>query len=228
MIKTRIIFSLAGTIILNSCISSAPSASRIPTNEMNDIQKFETLSYIKLIDSGNSAYLNDSLSKKSKINFHESLSSFSNIPITGNITTNDTSLRKEIRKEIKYLCYSAEKKHSYAHMKLTPLLDSLLELSGKRYGLLTITTGFTRAKDNYERQISKRSTLAVITLGSYYQTPIKASSTIYAMIIDAKDNNVAFFRKLTFEDKEPLDENSISRQIQLVFKEFFWTKKDAY
>ena len=45
------------------------------------------------------------------------------------------------------------------------------------------------------------------------------------MIIDAKENNIAFFKKSLLQDREPLDKEVLTKQIQNIFEDYFWTKK---
>jgi hypothetical protein len=146
------------------------------------------------------------------------------IPVTGDISVSDTLIQNKIEKEIEFLCISADRQRSISNLKITPMLDSLLEKSGKRFGLITVTTGFTRTKGNYGGQVAKGAAMGLLTLGMYYQTPIKANSTVYAMIVDAKENNIAFFRKSFLQDKEPLDKNVLTKQIQKIFENYFWMK----
>jgi hypothetical protein len=119
---------------------------------------------------------------------------------------------------------SASRYTAVSSIKLTPVIDSLLEASNKRFGLITVTRGFTRGKGNFSSQIAKGVLIGIVTLGMYYQVPIKANSTLFAMIVDAKDNNVAFFKELSGQDKEPLNKTVLEKQINELFEGYFWTK----
>jgi len=186
----------------------------------------EPVSYISFVETGNKARYNDSISQSSQALVAKTLKSFSdNIPVTGETTVTDPRKKKKLTKEIEYLCLSAEKQRSISNLKITPTIDSLLKNKGKRFGLITISTGFTRRKGNFGGQVAKGVLTGVLTLGMYSQTPIKANSTLYVMIVDSKDNNIAFFKKSTLQDKDPLNEEVISKQIQKVFEGYFWTKE---
>ena len=112
-----------------------------------------------------------------------------------------------------------------SHLQITPTLDKVLEANEARFGLITVATGFTRIKGNYGKEIVKGAALGLLTLGMYYQSPVKAYSTIYVMIADSKENNVAFFRKSYLQDKEPLDEAVLTKQFKDIFTDYFFTKK---
>jgi len=197
--------------------------SKVKAHEITDLQRFETLSHISLIEQGNRLIYNDTLSLKSSKLFSDVLMSMDDrIPLTGDITVGDRFTQIKLAKEIGHLCTTADRQKSVANLRLTPTLDSLLETNDKRFGLLTITTGFTRAKGNYGRQVAKGVGLGILTLGTVYTSPIKASSTVYVMIVDSKDNNVAFFRKSLLGDAQPLEEKILRKQVQQIFNGYFW------
>jgi len=197
--------------------------STVKPNEITNLQKFETLSFITLIEKGNRGEHNDTLSNKSKELFSGVLDSFENrIRLTGDIYVFDLLTRTKIEKEIEHLCTTADRQKSISKLKLPRTLDSLLETSQNRFGLITVTTGFTRIRGNYGKQIAKGIGLGILTLGMVYSSPIKAHSTVYVAIIDSKDNNIAFFRKSFLQDKEPLNEVVLRKQVQDIFSGYFW------
>lgn len=225
MKKIKLFIFVSGVLLTTSCTTTKLLTSGVSPSEVSDLQKFQTFAYITLIESGNRGRLNDTISNKSIKIFSEALETFKNsIPVTGEVSVSDTLTQKKIEKEVEYLCITADKKRSISNLKITPILDSLLEEKGKRFGLITITTGFTRTKGNYGGQVAKGAAMGVLTLGMYYQTPIKASSTVYAMIVDAKENNIAFFGKSFLQDKEPLDKDVLTKQIQKIFENYFLKK----
>ncbi len=117
------------------------------------------------------------------------------------------------------------KEQNMDDVKITPLLDSILEKRNKRFGLITLANGYTRTKQNYNEQLTKGVAVAFVTLGMYTKIPTKSKSEIFALIVDAKENNVAFYRVSTLQDKEPLDSAVISRQLNGLFKGYFKTSK---
>jgi len=224
--KQLMIFLILGVLFFSSCTTTRMLTSNITPTEVNDLQKFETFSYISLIESGNRGKYNDTLSNQSKILLGEIFESFNkNIPITGQINVTDTIVKKRMEKEIELLCVMTDRKRSVSDLKLTPTLDSLLEKTGKRFGLISVTTGFTRKKGNYGGQVAKGAAMGILTLGMYYQVPIKAYSVVYVMIVDGQENNIAFFRKSFLKDKEPLDKVVVTRQIQKIFENYFFHRE---
>ncbi len=212
-------------IFLYSCTTNKLLVSSVMSSEISDIQRFEPISNIQFIEKGNSQTYSDSLSLVSKNLISEVLNSYKDIiPITNNITITDIFLKDTLEKEIDYLFYLSRLQKEKSTPQLTPVIDSLLEANGKRFGLITMSTGFTRAKYNYGLQVAKGLLIGILTMGMYIETPVAANSAIQVMIVDAKDNNVAFFRSSYFQDKEPLDRKVIDKQIRKIFSGYFWEK----
>ena len=143
------------------------------------------------------------------------------VPLTGEIILSDSAINKTLEKEFESLILTADKTGNISTLKITPVIDRILEANNTRFGLLTVSTGFTRARGNYGKQVAKGAGLAILTLGMYYQTPVKAYSAMYVMIVDSKDDNISFFRKSYLQDKEPLDETVLTKQFKDIFKGYF-------
>jgi hypothetical protein len=221
----RIIFLFLLATQFISCTSVRYLTSDVKPNEITGLQRFETYANLNLIEKGNRAYYNDSISAESKAVFLKALKMYNDrIPLTGEIILTDTIIKNRIEREMEFLCLTADRQRSIINLKITPTIDSLLEKQNKRFGLITITTGFTRGRGNYGGQIAKGAAMGILTLGMYYQVPIKASSTLYAMIVDSQNNNIAFFKKSVFSDKEPLDIDVLKDQIYNIFVGYFFQR----
>lgn len=226
--KTIILLALfAG--ILTSCTPMGMLSSDVRPSEVKDLQSLTPFSYIYLIEKENKSSLNDTLSDMSQELLQNVLTDLAQnqnrLPITGELeTTADTLIRNQLEREVEYLCLTADRTRKLGDLAITPVLDSLLEMNGKRFGLITVAAGFTRQKGNYGGQIAKGIVVGVLTLGLFAPVPIKSNSTIYMMIVDAEKDNIAFFNKAYVQDKEPLDENVIRKQIDKVFENYFWNK----
>ena len=210
---------------LVSCTATKPLTSTVKPNEINDIKLLEPYSYISMIKKGNRGEIDDSISALSKQlnisilkNFEEQL------PITGDIVLTDSVINNNLEKEYEYLVLTADKNKSISNLTITPTLDKVLEVNNTRFGLIVICTGFTRAKGNYGKEVAKGAAMGILTLGMYYQTPIKSHSTIYVMIVDSEEDNIAFFRKSFIQNKEPLDQSVLESQYRKIFDGYFWTK----
>lgn len=219
----NLLLIIFGVLTVSSCTTTKPLNSNVKPSEVTDLQYFEPMSYISLIQSGNRSKYNDTISKKSEKLLLKTVEEFGGkIPVTSIISITDTNTKNALEKEVEFLCLSADRQRNIANLKITPIIDSLLGSKGKRFGLITVATGFTRAKGNYGGEIAKGAAMGILTLGMYYQTPIKSNSTIYVMIVDTKENNVAFFTKSVLQDKDPIDETVLKKQFQKIFEGYYW------
>jgi len=224
--KHQTIFLILSCIILSSCTATKLLTSNVQPTEVTNLKLLEPYSYISMIKKGNRGQLDDSISSISKqLNINVLKSFNGQIPITGDIILIDSTINKDLEKECENLILTAERNKSISNLKITPTLDKILEANDTRFGLIIICTGFTRLKGNYGKEIAKGVALGILTLGMYYQIPIKAYSTIYAMIVDSKEDNVAFYRKSFKQDLEPLDQEVLTNQYKKIFEGYFWTTK---
>jgi len=195
--------------------------------------KVEPFSFISLIEKGNMGVYNDSISKIAKNALNESLETFrEKLRLSlEEIYVTDTLAKKELEQEIDFFIREAErnKKKKNHTIEITPLVDSLLSVNDKRFGLLIIQNGFTRAKGNYGGQVAKAIGMGVLTglaTGTaYYQNPIKSGSTVYVVIVDNQEKNVAFYNKSIMQDREPTEKENITKQLQNIFEKYFWEKQ---
>jgi hypothetical protein len=212
-------------ISISSCSTSSIMKSRVNPKEINELAVIEPFSFISYIEKGNKAFPNDTLSMKSSRLMREVIDLYKpSIPLSEEtLEVYDFELRNKLIREVKTLMYSAQSNRQVSSLRITPLLDSLLVNNDKRFGLVMVNTGFTRRPGNYGNQIAKGVAMGVLTLGMYYETPIKSNSTLYAMILDSEQKNVTFFRRSMLPDKDPMNEAVLKRQMYDIFKGYFFT-----
>jgi len=214
-------------ILCSSCSTSKMLTSDVKPVEVTEMLKIEPFSYISLIETGNKSIYNASISSQANTVLNESLERLTRqlrLPSKG-IKVNDSFERKKLENEINYLVLSAERNRNIKNIGITPMIDSLLRVNNMRFGLIIIQSGFTRAKGNYGGQVAKGVGLGILTMGMYVQTPVKSSSAIYAMIVDNKNKNVAFYNKSVLQDEEPTEEETITQQLYNIFEKYFFKKK---
>ena len=211
-------------ILCASCSTSKILTSDVKSVEITEILKIEPFSYISLIETGNRSAYNDSISSSTQLVLNESLETFrGKLRLSSEeIKLTDSLERERLERELNFLIMSAERNRNIKNIPITPLIDSLLKANDKRFGLIIVQSGFTRAKGNYGGQVAKGIGMGILTMGMYYQTPIKANSTLYAMIVDNKNKNVAFYNKSVLQDKEPTEKENIIRQLNKIFETYFW------
>ncbi len=192
--KQQTMLIIVCCILLSSCTATKLLTSNVQSSEVTDLKLLEPYSYISMIKKGNRGQLDDSISAVSKqMNINVIKGFNGQIPITGDIFLTDSAINKTLEEEYENLILTADRNKNITNLRITPTLDKVLEANNTRFGLIVICTGFTRIKGNYGKEIAKGAALGILTLGMYYQTPVKAYSTIYAMIVDSKEDNVAFY-----------------------------------
>ena len=220
-------FFLTGICFLFiSCTTSKLLTSDIKPAQITDLKLMEPVSYISVITKGNRGAVDDSVSAvscKLMINVAEKFKG--QLPFTGTIFLTDPEVNATLEKEYESLTLAAQKLKDVSHLQITPTLDRVLEANNTRFGLITVASGFTRTRGNYGKEVAKGALLGLVTLGMYYQTPVKANSSVFVMIVDSQDNNVAFFRKSVLQDKEPLEENVLTKQFRDIFTGYFISPK---
>lgn len=211
---------------LISCTATKPLTSHVTPDEITDLKLLEPYSYISMIKKGNKSQLDDSVSYVAKqLNIQVLNNMIGRIPISGEIFLTDEETNKTLEKEYELLMLTADRNKNISNLKITPALDKILEANETRFGLIIITSGFTRAKGNYGKQVAKGAAMGLLTLGMYYQVPVKSYSAVYAMVVDSKEDNIAFFRKSFLQDLEPVDPGVLSKQYHKLFEGYFLNKQ---
>ena len=198
-------------LIITSCSSPQYFASK-PAKEINDIQLFTPFANMQIIESGNTGIYDYTLSKQTAISFQEALQSATYIPITNTIFDVDSATNKKLENETIFLCLTAKnkiKKMDKIDLTAIPTIDSILKANRKRFGLISVLSGFERTSSNYSAQVTKGIITGILTLGMFYTVPYKSSLSANIVIVDAQENNIAFFRTLNKRDKTDDMENFV-------------------
>jgi hypothetical protein len=207
---------------LSSCTPVKPLTSDVKPDEISELKLLEPYSYISLIRRGNIEQADDSLSYiSSRIMIDVLEDSRDLLPLSGDIFLTDNEINKSLEKEFEDLIMSADEDGSISDLKITPTLDKVLEANQTRFGLIIINTGFTRVKGNYGKQIATEFLLGLLNLGEYAEDAVKSSSTVYAMIADSQEDNIAFFMKSTIDRVNPLDSKALKKQCRKIFEGYF-------
>ncbi len=224
MKNMKLIFKcLMLALLLISCSSSTKlNQSDVRPEEINDLQRFETISEIYIInDNESNPTHSDSLSKKSKAIFLKALKSFSNqIPVQSDINIFDQKIKKIIEDEIKQLFNETDELQSVSTINIPPYIDSILDANSKRFALLTFTSGSTKAKEKMSN-IKQPENISIGAI-SNNDTASQIHSVIAIIIVDSKENNIAFYKKSSLENEEPLDLIILKKQIDEIFRDYFW------
>jgi len=232
--KTLSVLSVVLVFTLGSCSTTELLTSDVKPSEVVDLQYFEPFSYV----SEDKEMLNDSLSSDSKQRLNEIVQEFKDkISLTGTIFVTNNTIKQRLEKDIENLILSASdiKLLSISSIRITPLIDSLLESNNKRFGLITVEYGYIRTHSNNAKLKALQITGAVVigvplfilTHGFFHSSPFslsdKSFSDLYVMIVDADQDNIAFYRK-SIKNGDPTDKNVLTYQFKNFFKGYYFTK----
>ena len=101
MKNLNVLYLLCSLLTLVSCTTMRPFSSNTKPGDVNDLQYFEARSYISLIQSGNKAKYNDSISRRSEQVLAKTIEGFSGkIPITSKSSRAEIEANPSLEKEI--------------------------------------------------------------------------------------------------------------------------------
>jgi len=218
------------TILCTSCSSSKFLTSGVNSNEITEMLKIEPFSYIYYIEKGNQEIFNDSLSYIAENLISETMEMLSyKLRLSSDkVDLTDANDLETLSDELDFLISSAVNSKNVRDIPITPFLESILTDNSQRFGLIIVQNGFSRTKGNYGGQLAKAIGMGIVTgvlTGvSFYQTPVKANSTLYALIVDNQNKNIAFFNKSILQGSEPVVRENIIKQINKVFEKYLWGK----
>lgn len=221
----RLIIGILGTIILSSCAGSKFLTSDVKPTEMDDLLKFETFSYISLIEKRDKAILDDSVSRLSKALFDEAITAYKDkMPAFSDEIKLSGQEEERLEKAVQFLYQTKGKRKSFENNVITVMIDSLLSAHNKRFGLIFVVSGYTRTQDNYRREIKKEIFLSNLSK-THPTIPTKSKSVVYAIIVDGEKKNIAFYGKSVKKEKEPAEKKVLMEQIQSIFENSFWKRQ---
>ncbi|MFD2036848.1 hypothetical protein ACFSKL_18735 [Belliella marina] len=220
-------FSLSVTLILllslGSCATNKFRSAEVSPSEITDLRIFKPISFIEGINKGNKAELSDSLSFYSSVLWVDVLKQNDfRIPLGKEIEIDDPYFNTELEKQTIRFFDQLIMAGNVGNVEVPPLVVAVLDDEKNRFGLLTIHAGFTRRKGNYGGQVAKAVGIGILTLGMYAPVPTKANSSVFVAIIDNSTSKTIFYNRSILTDKEPLDPKVLDKQINKLFKRYFW------
>ena len=202
-----------------SCSANRGFVSSLTRGDIRQVQQFEPLNYVGIIEKGNNITYSDSLTEVAKTLFEKELSRSKTIPVKGNIVIEDSLMNNRVQNEIYMLMNYVENNVRVKEIPIPPIIDSILEARNERFGLLAYNWGFTRTGGNYAGQIGKGVLIGVLTMGTMYTVPYKDMSRCGIIIVDSKYNNLAYVATGNRESN-PLKAETYRRQIEDLMKKY--------
>ena len=212
-------FSIMLVGLFASCTANRGFVSSLTRADIRQVQQFEPLNYVGIIEKGNNITYNDSLTDVANALFEKELSRSKAIPVKGNIVIEDSLVNQRVQNEIYMLMNYVENNVRTRDLSIPPTIDSILEARNERFGLLAYNWGFTRTGGNYAGQIGKGVLIGVLTLGTMYTVPYKDMSRCGLIIVDSKYNNLAYVATANRESN-PLKAETYRKQMEDLLKKY--------
>lgn len=212
-------FSIMLVGLFASCTANRGFVSSLTRADIRQVQQFEPLNYVGIIEKGNNITYNDSLTDVANALFEKELSRSKAIPVKGNIVIEDSLVNQRVQNEIYMLMNYVENNVRARDLSIPPTIDSILEARDERFGLLAYNWGFTRTGGNYAGQIGKGVLIGVLTLGTMYTVPYKDMSRCGLIIVDSKYNNLAYVATANRESN-PLKAETYRKQMEDLLKKY--------
>ena len=149
-----------------SCTANRGFVSSLTHADIRQVQQFEPLNYVGIIEKGNNITYSDSLTEVAKTLFEKELSRSKTLPVKGHIVIEDTVVNNKVQYEIYMLMNYLENNVKAKDIPIPPVIDSILEARNERFGLLAYNWGFTRTGGNYAGETGQGVLIGVLAMGT--------------------------------------------------------------
>ena len=215
------LFILLFGVSLTAFTKSKPLKSKVNPEEVTNLQFFKPFAFISYVETGNEAVLNDSMSWISEQILSKLLIEYrQELHLSGTISLQDTSVLHKVIHELESVINPVIRYGNLYCLKPTPVIDSILASRGKRFGLCTVSIGFTRVQGNYGKEYVKSKAKSILTNGWDYEKPVPLNSSLFEIIFDAKEHEVAFFGE-SGKPEHPLKEELLRKRFREAFRGYF-------
>jgi hypothetical protein len=137
----------------------------------------------------------------------------------------DSIHQNEINNSAIQIIRSVEGGGSIKGLKVSELLLHQLDSTNQEFGLYIFIVGFTRTKENLTKQYMRRKGIGLATLGFYQTVPNSSYSTMIGFIIDRKNKNLAMYRKIQWNQRDPTDKLVVKSQLRDLLMRYFQSAK---
>ncbi len=228
MSKTNIIAMLSALHILvslSSCGTTQQLVSERRPSEIKEITVVKPITNIEIIESGNRGTYSKMETDNATANIFDALGRTIPTDIKIQNLKMDTTDKVAFQRELHLLVDYVEGQQQIKGITLSPKMLAIMDKYSQDFAIGVLEFGFARAKGNYGKQIAKGVGIGILTLGFYAPIPIKAASTMICLIVDRKNNNVAFYRKNNGQELNPTEKTVIERQLKGLLEPYFKATK---
>ena len=106
------------------------------------------------------------------------------------------------------------------------VLLNMLDSVGQNFGFFIMQAGFSRTQNNYINHLYyNRAAVNVLTLGNVTYIPYRDGSTMIGFIIDRKNGNLAYYKKIFWQQRDPTEKIVIKGQLHDLMMSYFQHSK---
>lgn len=191
-IQRLIITTMALSCLFASCSANRGFVSTAKRAEIKQVQQFEPLTLIGVIEKDDKMAYSDSLTEIAQGLFETALDNDEILPVTGKIIIEDSIINNRVQYEIYMMMRYIDGRVRPKDIPIPPTIDSILEARDERFGLMAYCRGFVRTDDNYNKEVGKGVAVSLLTLGTYNTMPYKYMTHGGIVIVDSQNDNIAF------------------------------------
>jgi hypothetical protein len=223
MMKNFHLLTILFGLLLTSCATKRLVSTTNPVHSTQSLAYFTPYAYISIIEKGNTAVPNDSLSEVARLLLDSIILENKTFKQKTRVEISDVDMNY-IQADVNNLFNSIIRAGKIEQAFIGPNLKKYIDKDKNRYYLTSIMSGFGRKQGNYGKQVAKGIGVGILTLGMFAPIPIKSNVSLYAAIIDAEKMEVVYYSSTLPLEKSPTDRHVIERQYFKVLSEHFIKK----
>ena len=214
-------------LFIYSCSVNRPLKTSTPTSEILSLSYFDPIAFINYVEKGNKSVPIDSLSAITKHKLDSLMHKHKSRLRLSNELTFENEISKSIfNSETGRLAEAITRQRSLNDIKITPVIDSIMEKNNTRFAMSVVAVGFGRRKGNYGGQVAKGIGVGILTLGTVTPVPTKSSLNLYGFIFDSKKDEVTYYnRQIPNKEVSPTDLESIEKLLLESFNGYLYEQK---
>ena len=224
--KRFLLFGLVccALITLSSCGTTKQLVSNIKPYEIDKILIIKPLTKIDTIGYGNKSAYDKNTSTEVSESVAYSIETLLPKRIKQLHTSNDSFEQFIFQRELFRIVGNIEQLRKIEGYVVNDTLIGLLDKYDCNYAIGALDFGFTRSRNNYNKQLAKGIGIGILTLGMAIPVPYKSASTMYCFIVDRENKNIAFYRSNIGIEHDPRDKMVIFEQVLKLLKPYFKSK----
>jgi hypothetical protein len=224
MFRNLMFLIIFTSVLATSCTTKRLVADNIQMSRVSQVGYFAPLSYISVIEKGNTAIPNDSLSELAAAILDSIITDSPIFASQRKIELMEANVQLNVEVAVNNLFNQILISNQINNIKIPESLSQVLKANEERYFLATIVSGFGRKGSNYGKQVAKGIGVGILTLGLVAPIPVKSNVSLYSCIIDAERMEVVYFSRTLPLEKSPTNRKVLADQYKKLVTEYFIKK----